>query len=120
MKYPWLREYCASHKGALEEYKAEWEVIRFMLKDKMFIMIGGDNQGREIITLKLAPSNGEALRAEFKDVRPGHYMNKIHWNSIDLNGSVPNEVLKKAIDESYELVLNGLSRKAREEIINGD
>ena len=120
MKYPWLREYCASHKGAIEEYKAEWEVIRFMLKDKMFIMIGEDNNGREIITLKLDPSNGQALRDKYSDVYSGHYMNKVHWNSIDLNGFVPDEVLKKAIDESYELVLNGLPRKAREEIINGD
>jgi len=54
--------------------------------------------------------------AQFDDIRPGYYMNKLHWNSVDANGDVPDDVLRQMADESYRLVLGGLSKRAQREI----
>jgi len=113
MRYEWLDGYCLSKKGADKDYKLEWDATRYMLAGKMFAMKGGDKEGRPIISLKLAPLHGEILRGEYKDIIPGYYMNKLHWNSVYLEGDVPDDVLKGMLDESYALILGSLSEKAR-------
>jgi predicted DNA-binding protein (MmcQ/YjbR family) len=113
MNYPWLDAYCLSLKGAQKDYKVEWSATRYLLHDKMFAMVGGDKSGKPIVSLKLAPENGEVLRATYEDIIPGYYMNKVHWNSVYLEGCVPDEVLKKMITESHELILSGLTKKQR-------
>ena len=121
MKYQWFEEYCTSKKGAYKEYKAEWEVDRYMIRDKMFAMHGTEKQGREIITLKLEPAFGELLRGEYKgDIIPGYYMSKAHWNSVYVDGSVPDDVLRDMADKSYGLILSAFSKKAQKEILEGD
>ncbi|NLK71131.1 MAG: MmcQ/YjbR family DNA-binding protein [Clostridiales bacterium] len=112
MKYEWLDEYCTSKKGVVKDFKVEWQVVRYMLNGKMFAMQGGDKYGKQIITLKLEPLFGELLRKQYKDIIPGYYMNKVHWNSVYLAGEVPDDVLRDMIDESYLLVFKSLSKKA--------
>jgi predicted DNA-binding protein (MmcQ/YjbR family) len=119
-KYEWLDEYIASKKGAFKEYKTEWEVDRYMIRDKMFGMRGGDGKGREIITLKLEPAEWQFLREQYKDVIvPGYYMNKEHWNSVytDVEIPVPDDVLRDMVNKSYALILSGFSKKAQKEIL---
>lgn len=118
MKYQWLEEYCTSKKGAFKEYKEEWGVYRYMLRDKMFVMHGGDNEGKEIITVKLDPMQGQRLREVYEgDIVPGYYMNKEHWNSVYVDGDVPDDILRDMLDQSYELILNGFSKKVQKEIL---
>ena len=117
MAYSWLDDYCASKKGAVKEYKIEWEAIRYMIGGKMFVLQGGDKTGKPIITLKCEPLFGEALRQQYSDIIPGYYMNKTHWNSVYLDGAVPDDVLRQMIDMSYDLVLGGLSKKVQQEIV---
>ena len=120
MKYEWLEEYCAAKKGAYKDHKVEWQADRYMIRDKMFIMHGGDGTGKEIITLKLAPEHGQLLREQYEgDIVPGYYMNKDHWNSVYVGGAVSDEVLRDMIDKSYELILGSLSKKAQQEILEG-
>ncbi len=116
MKYEWLDVYCLSKKGAVKEYKAEWEVERFMLGGKMFLMHGSNNKGEEIVTLKLEPMFGEMLRGQYECIAPGYYMNKVHWNSVNVDGNVPDDLLKEMIDKSYELIFASLSKKERDKI----
>ena len=118
MKYEWLDGYCLSKKGAEKDYKLEWDATRYMLAGKMFAMKGGDKEGRPIISVKLAPIHGEILRGEYKDVIPGYYMNKVHWNSVYLEGEVPDEVLKGMLDESYSLIFAALSKKTQAVILS--
>jgi len=118
MKYEWIDEYCLNKKGVSKDFKIEWEASRFMIDEKMFVMIGSDKAKTEIISLKLNPDYGLLLRSEYKDIKPGYYLNKDHWNSINLNGDVPDDLLKELIDQSYQLVLNGFSKKRQEEITN--
>ena len=114
MNYPWLDEYLCAQKGACKEYKLEWECFRYMLAGKMFAMVGADNHGKSIVTLKMLPENGAILRAQHSDIIPGYYMNKEHWNSVFLDGSVPDEVLRAMVDESHRLILGSLSKKAQQ------
>jgi len=119
MNYPWIDEYFLSKKGVDKEYKAEWETFRFMLKDKMIGLFSTDGEGRYVITVKCAPEFGAILRDGYKDIREGYYMNKVHWNSIDLNGDTPDEVVKQMIDNTYELILSSMSKKKQMEIAEG-
>lgn len=117
MKYEWLDEYCLSKKGVEKDYKVEWEATRYMIRGKMFAMQGGDKEGKPIITVKLEPIFGQQLRNQYKDIIAGYYMNKEHWNSLYLEGDVPDEVLRDMIDKSHGIVLGALSKKIQGEII---
>ena len=117
MNYEWLDTYCLAKKGVTKDFKIEWDAFRFFIDDKMFIMLGSDKNKKPIITLKCEPMVSDQLRREYKDIVPGYYMNKTHWNSVYIEGLVPDEVLKKMIDMSYELVLSKLSKKKQREIL---
>jgi predicted DNA-binding protein (MmcQ/YjbR family) len=82
----------------------------------MFALQGADNTGRAIVTLKLLPEDGNALRTQHKDIIPGYYMNKEHWNSVYLDGSVPDNVVRKMVDNSHALIFASLTKKAQKEI----
>ncbi|WP_101911651.1 MmcQ/YjbR family DNA-binding protein [Marasmitruncus massiliensis] len=116
MNYDWLDEYCLSKRGVQKEFKADWNATRYMLNGKMFAMHGGDKEGKPIITVKLDPMFGQLLRNQYRDIVPGYYMNKEHWNSLYLEGDVPDEVLRDMLDQAYQIVLKSLSKKLQTEI----
>lgn len=121
MKHAWLEEYLLSHKGATSDFKVEWNWLRFQVGEKMFAAICEKCvDGRDILTLKLEPSEGEFLRNQYQDIIPGYYMNKEHWNSIFLDGDIPNELLRELIDKSYQLVLQSLTKKKQEAILENN
>ena len=78
-----------------------------------------DNDNPYYITLKLEPLEGEFLRREFEDIIPGYYMNKIHWNSVKVSGSVPDDVVRDMLDHAYDVVLGSFSREKQKEILEG-
>ncbi|MDO4459692.1 MAG: MmcQ/YjbR family DNA-binding protein [Clostridia bacterium] len=120
MKYVWLDEYLMSKKGVQKDFKAEWNWQRYMINDKMFAALCFDDDNKEtLITLKLDPMDGEFLRNQYDDIIPGYYMNKVHWNSIKVDGAVPDDLLKEMLDKSYNLILKSFSRKKQAEILGG-
>jgi predicted DNA-binding protein (MmcQ/YjbR family) len=116
MKYEWLDEYCLAQVGATKEYKPEWNATRYMIGGKMFALSGGDKDEKPIMTLKLDPAFGDMLRQQYKDIVPGYYMNKDHWNSLYLYGDVPDDVVKTMVVASYQLIFQSLSKKVQKEI----
>ena len=116
MKYEWLDEYCLAMRGTVKDYKEEWGAFRYMVGGKFFVLLGGDKAGRPIASLKLDPALGYMLREQYSDIIPGYYLNKEHWNSVLMEGEVPDDVLRMMLDESYRLVLAGLPKKAQREI----
>jgi len=116
MKYFWIEQYCMNKKGVIQDYKMEWDATRYLLEGKMFVMIGQNKEKRDIISLKLESTYGHFLRNEYKDIVPGYYLNKEHWNSIDLNGDLEDNLLKELIDQSYLLILKSLTKVKRKEI----
>jgi predicted DNA-binding protein (MmcQ/YjbR family) len=118
MNYDFIQAHCLSKKGAEEDYKQEWDAIRYSVRGKMFALAGNDGEGRPVISMKHTPEQGEKLRDKYNDIVPGYYLNKTHWSSVFLNGNVPEAVLKQMLDASYELIFNSLSKKIQNEILN--
>lgn len=118
MKYKWMDDFLLHKQGVTKDLKEEWNWIRYMIGGKMFAAICLDENDKPYyITLKLEPMEGEFLRSQYEDIVPGYYMNKQHWNSIKPDGAVPDELLKDLLDKSYQLVLEGLSKKQQKEIL---
>lgn len=120
MRYVWLDEYLLSKTGVTKDHQKDWNWIRYHIGGKMFaaVCLGEDNEPY-YITLKLEPGDGAFLRSQYEDIIPGYYMNKMHWNSINPDGNVPDDLLKDLLDKSYELVLGGFSKKKKREILEG-
>ena len=113
-----IRAHCLSQKGTQQDYKEEWHAWRYLVGGKMYAMRGGDKEGLPILTLKLPPEQGYALREQYTGIIvPGYYMNKEHWNSVYLFGGVPGDVFGKLIETAYQTVLRSLSKKAQAEIL---
>lgn len=118
MRYPWIDEYLLGKAGVTKDLKQEWNWIRYQIDGKMFAAIClNDSNEPYYITLKLEPAEGDFLRSQYPDIIPGYYMNKEHWNSINPDGAVPDDLLKDLLDKSYRLVLSGFSRKKQKEIL---
>ena len=121
-KYEWLHEYLLSLPGCVTDYKLEWGWQRYQVGGRMFAATcqpGEEHEGydkRELITLKCEPLLAEALRQEYADIIPGFYMDKRNWNSIFLDGEVPQDVLRGLCDRSYGLVFAKLTKKLQKEI----
>ncbi|NCB42638.1 MAG: MmcQ/YjbR family DNA-binding protein [Clostridia bacterium] len=113
-----IDKYLLSFLGIKKDYKEEWGWDRYLLEDKMIAAICTNKIGEEIITLKCDPAFGIHLRSAYDDISPGYYMNKLHWNSVKLNGKVPDDVIKEMIDQSYDLIFNGFSKKEQSRIKN--
>lgn len=118
MKYEWIDTYLLSKFGVTKDLKEEWNWIRYMIDDKMFAAICLDDTNKPYyITLKLEPLDGDMLRQQYEDIIPGYYMNKVHWNSIKVEGEVSDGLLKEMLDKSYELVFSKLPKKKQKEIL---
>lgn len=111
-----LERYCASKAHAEREYKLDWEATLYKIDGKIFALFGHDRDGKEILTVKLNPADGQVLRERFEDVTPGYHMNKVHWNSVDMTGTVPLEVIHQMIDDSHALIFGSLSKKRQREL----
>lgn len=113
----WIDAYCLDKKGVEKVWQAEWEAMKYLLQGKMFAYMGKHKTGDPIITMKLPPEEGQALRAAYPvAVIPGYYMNKVHWNTLYLEGGVPEDTVRKMLDSAYEAVLQSLPKKVQREI----
>lgn len=104
--------YCAAKPGAIEEYPFGEEVAVFKAGGKMFALVMLDGHPG-FVNLKCDPEFALELRARHAAVRPGYHTNKRHWNSVDLDGSIPTDELRDMVDHSYELIVAKLPRAVR-------
>lgn len=121
MRYHWLDAYLLEKAAVTKDLQAEWNWIRYQIGGKMFaaVCLDDDTNKPVYITLKLKPEEGDFFRQQYEDVIPGYYMNKMHWNSIKVDGAVPDDLLKEMLDKSYHLVLEGFSKKKQKELLEG-
>ena len=75
-----------------------------------------DLEGDLSVSLKNDPGKNIELREEYTAIRPGYHLNKKHWITIDLNGTIPDDMVKNLVDESYDLVTMVLPKKVQQEI----
>jgi predicted DNA-binding protein (MmcQ/YjbR family) len=97
-----LRDYCISKKGATESFPFGEDTLVFKVNGKIFALVNLD--GDLSINLKCDPALAIELRERFSAVTPGYHMNKKHWNTVMLNGSVPEKEIFSWIDHSYDLI----------------
>jgi len=99
-----LRSYCLTKKGKIsEEFPFDEYTLVFKLHGKIFILISTEAHP-VTINLKCEPGRAIELREQYPSVEPGYHMNKKHWNTITLDGSIPPKEIFAMIDHSYDLV----------------
>ncbi len=111
-----LRDYCLSKKHAEESLPFGPETLVFKVAGKMFLLTSLDGEDFRF-NVKADPLKIEEQRENFSCVLPGYHQNKKHWNTIVVDGSASTKKLQQWIDDSYNLVVKGLPKKVREELI---
>jgi predicted DNA-binding protein (MmcQ/YjbR family) len=110
-----LRRYCLTKPGAIEERPFGPGALVMKIGGKMFAIIGEDSEPLTV-SLKCEPEVAVALRDAYASVAPGYHLNKRHWNTVTLDGTIDAERVREWIDDSFDLVLEGLPRRVRAEI----
>jgi predicted DNA-binding protein (MmcQ/YjbR family) len=104
-----IREYCLKKKGVTQDFPFDEETLVFKVMGKIFLLASLDSIPLQI-NLKCDPEKAIELREEYDAVQPGYHMNKKHWNTIIIDGSVPATRILEWIDDSYNLVSAGLKK----------
>lgn len=111
-----LIDYCMGKKGVTEETPFGPEVLVYKVCGKMFALTDPD-EFPPYANLKCDPDRVVELRDEHEAIKPGYHMSKRHWNSVYLDGSLPEKLVRELIDHSYELVVRGLKKADRENLL---
>ncbi|HXG38532.1 MAG TPA: MmcQ/YjbR family DNA-binding protein [Bacteroidota bacterium] len=108
-----IRDYCLKKSGKItEDFPFDEEVLVFRVFGKIFLLTN-INQHPLRLNLKSDPEQAIEWRELYEVVQPGYHMNKKHWNTITLDGSIPRRVILQMIDHSFEQVVQGLKRSDR-------
>lgn len=109
-----VRLYCLKKIGVTESFPFNDTTLVFKVLDKMFALVNlGDNQS---LNLKCDPEKAIALREHYDEVLPGYHMNKKLWNTIILDGNIPDNLIKEWINDSYCLVIEKLPEKLKQKL----
>lgn len=114
MNFEDVRQFCLSQKGVTESFPFGEDTLVFKVMDKMFCL--GGLEPPFSINLKCDPEKVVELREQYEYVLPGYHMNKKHWNTIDLDQHVNQDLVEEWILDSYNLVVAGLTKKAKKEL----
>ena len=107
-----LRELCLTFHGSSETFPFGWEWTVFKVAGKMFALTRSEPHPLTV-SLKCEPMLAEQLRAAHPAITAGSHLNKRHWNTIVLDGSLPDEMVADMVEDSYDLVVSKLSRALR-------
>ncbi len=111
-----LRAYCLSLKGVTEDFPFDETTLVFKVADKIFCLT--DLEAPLAVNVKNDPEKNIELREEHAAIKPGYHMNKKHWNTVEIDGSLSDDMIKNLIDDSYDLIVMALPRKKQQEIKN--
>jgi predicted DNA-binding protein (MmcQ/YjbR family) len=107
-------DYCNAKKGITEESPFGPDTLVYKVMGKMFALTNIEHF--EFINLKCDPERALDLREQHHGIKPGYHMNKKLWNSVYLESDVPDELIYKLIDHSYELIVASLTKKLQGEL----
>jgi len=107
-----IRKYCLCKSCTTEETPFGPDVLVFKVMNKMFALLQWTKQPLSI-NLKCDPEQALVLRAMYPAVTPGYHMNKKHWNTVLLDGSVDQDLFLHLLNNSYQEVIKGLTKKQR-------
>ncbi|MFJ2261331.1 MmcQ/YjbR family DNA-binding protein [Streptomyces sp. NPDC087844] len=108
-----LRTFCLSFNAAVEEFPFDPEISVFKVLGKMFAL-SSLRANPLTVNLKCDPEDAVRLRGEHEGlIIPGWHMNKRHWNTVTVDGSLPDRLVRELVEDSYDLVVAGLPRAER-------
>lgn len=111
-----LRAYLGGKPGTVEEYPFGPDTLVLKVGGKIFALVSLGAPPVHV-SLKCDPVDAQFLRDAYPAVQPGYHLNKRHWNTVTLDGSVPADELRLMLDNSYGLVLQGLPRAERARLL---
>jgi predicted DNA-binding protein (MmcQ/YjbR family) len=111
-----LLDLCTNLPGAAEDYPFGDDVAVFKVGGKMFALVALAGEPGSV-SLKCNPDWALELRERHEAVRPGYHLNKRHWNTVELDGTVERAELQEMIEHSYELVVGSLPRTERARLL---
>ncbi len=110
------RDYCLSKKGVTEGLPFGPDSLVLKLMGKIFTIASLDEVPLRV-NLKCDPERAISLREEHhENILPGYHMNKLHWNTLVLDGNLQKTLIFELIDHSYSLICEGLTKKLKEEL----
>ncbi|SDR86119.1 Predicted DNA-binding protein, MmcQ/YjbR family [Formosa sp. Hel1_31_208] len=113
------RNYCMNKKAVTEHFPFDKDTLVFKVLGKMFALASLEKweQGEGFINLKCDPEYAQELRDLYDSIKPGYHMHKQQWNSVYIhNGDLPPQLILKLIDHSYNMVIQGMTKKMRAQL----
>jgi predicted DNA-binding protein (MmcQ/YjbR family) len=110
-----LRRWCLAQPGASEDFPFTPEHSVFKVAGKMFAISALGREPLEV-SVKCEPDLAVQLRDSYDAIRPGYHLNKRHWNTIALDGSLTDRLVRDMIEDSYDLVVSALPKRTREDL----
>ncbi|TAF44496.1 MAG: MmcQ/YjbR family DNA-binding protein [Sphingobacteriales bacterium] len=111
MNIEYIREYCLAKPFVSEGFPFGDNPLVFKVHNKVFLLLSLDDS--QTFNVKCNPEQALVYRAIYPEIVPGYHMNKTHWNTVNFNGSLPNNLILDMINHSYELVFNSLPKKVK-------
>jgi predicted DNA-binding protein (MmcQ/YjbR family) len=110
-----LQEWCLALSGAVEDFPFGPDHSVFKVAGKMFAISALQRAPLEV-SLKCEPDLAVQLRDSYAAIRPGYHLNKRHWNTVTLDDSIPDKLVRDLIEDSYDLVVSALPKLTRERL----
>jgi predicted DNA-binding protein (MmcQ/YjbR family) len=110
-----LREYLLAKPGSVEDYPFGPQVMVFKVGDKIFAFLAWE-ENPTYVSVKCDPERSVELREQYSGINGAYHLNKKHWHSIAMDGSVDLELTKELIDEGYELIKASLPQKVQDRL----
>ncbi len=114
-----IREYCLAKRATTESTPFDDVTLIFKVAGKIFALIPLD-ETKLSINLKCDPELAISLREKYPSVQPGYHMSKKHWNTVFIDGSIDKNKILGWIDDSYKLVVQGLTKKQKKELLENN
>lgn len=111
-----LKSICEALPHAVEDFPFGPEFSVYKVAGKMFALTRLDAEPPLKVSLKCEPDLAQQLRAAHPAIQPGWHLNKRHWNTVVLDGSLPEEMVRELVEDSYDLVVAGLPRRTRAQL----
>ena len=109
-----IREYCLGKAGAEESFPFGEQTLVFKVGGKIFLLASLTEGNR--FNAKCDPERAVELRERHEEVQPGYHMNKRHWNTVRMDGTLKGREIREMIDHSYAIVVDALPKKLREKL----
>jgi len=111
-----LRKLCLSFPGAYEDFPFGPENSVFKVEGKLFAISALGSSPLKV-SLKCEPELAEELRSSYPGaVVPGYHLNKRHWNTVMCDGSLPDEMVRDMVEDSYDLIVSALPKRVQQEL----